>query len=375
MAVEVCEDFCRFFSCTHRKFNFYCYFCVIFENLESMNNDNIKCLNEYVQTVSHASSYWMVRTMGGVYYNDFIDNGFIAIGHNDILLKDIKDSLKSGKNAQNKLRGKVAALHPEIERPGHVASQLIRFCQDLKIGDIVLVPGRNSFRLSICRVKSAVYEDVNIVDENDKCPFFKRIDVQILKSTSRTALPPKAQLMFNSRHPISDISEYATYIDSTQFDFYNKDEETHIVFRIKTEKEVDVSTFYEIQQLFVLAEQFCKENDIDGCAKDVAMKVQMESPGWLHFISKKTGLLSALGLLVLFINGGGLEINDKDFHLGLKTDGLIKNASEFLDRKTDREMRNKIKDSLDSLQINTPEDFRKAMIELYKTQNANRKEY
>lgn len=39
------------------------------------------------------------------------------------------------------------------------------------------------------------------------------------------------------------------------------------------------------------------------------------------------------------------------------------------------EMRDKIKDSLDSLQINTPDDFQKAMIELYKTQNANRKAY
>lgn len=38
-------------------------------------------------------------------------------------------------------------------------------------------------------------------------------------------------------------------------------------------------------------------------------------------------------------------------------------------------MREKIKDSLDSLQINTPDDFKKAMIELYKTQNANRKDY
>lgn len=77
----------------------------------------------------------------------------------------------------------------------------------------------------------------------------------------------------------------------------------------------------------------------------------------------------------MLINGGGLEINKKDFQLKLKTDGIIKNVSDFLDRKADREMRAKIKDSLDSLQINTPDDFQKAMIELYKTQNENRKAY
>lgn len=79
--------------------------------------------------------------------------------------------------------------------------------------------------------------------------------------------------------------------------------------------------------------------------------------------------------MIMLINGGGLEINKKDFQLKLKTDGIIKNVSDFLDRKADREMRAKIKDSLDSLQINTPDDFQKAMIELYKTQNENRKAY
>ena len=108
---------------------------------------------------------------------------------------------------------------------------------------------------------------------------------------------------------------------------------------------------------------------------ECSMKVQMESPGLLHFISKKKNILSTVGILVLLINGGGLEFNNKDFQFKLKTDGIIKNVSEFLDRKTDREMRDKIKDSLDSLQINTPDDFQKAMIELYKTQNANRKAY
>lgn len=340
-----------------------------------MNNNDITVISNYVQKVSHSSSYWMVRTMGGDYYNDFINNRFIAVGHNDILLKDINNMLTNENTAMKNLRKIVANLHPDIKRPGHVASQLIRFCHEIKPGDIVVVPGHSSFNLSICRVKSTVYEEPDIIEDKGRCPFMKRINVDILKSTSRTALPPKAQLMFNSRHPISDISEYAAYIDSTQFDFYNKDDETHIVLRIKTESDVDVSTFYEIQQLFVLAEQFCKENNIECSAKDVSMKVQMESPGWLHFISKKTSVLSTVGLIILLINGGGLEINNKDFQLKLKTDGIIKNVSEFLDRKTDREMREKIKDSLDSLQINTPDDFKKAMIELYKTQNANRKDY
>lgn len=63
------------------------------------------------------------------------------------------------------------------------------------------------------------------------------------------------------------------------------------------------------------------------------------------------------------------------FHLDLSTDGIFKNISEYLDRRTDREMRESIKNSMDSLKIDTPSDFQKAMIELYQTQNENRKEY
>lgn len=90
-------------------------------------------------------------------------------------------------------------------------------------------------------------------------------------------------------------------------------------------------------------------------------------------------LLSALtfGALakLIFINGGGLKINYNGFNLDLSTDGLFKKYDEYMDRKVDRELRMSIKNSLDSLDIKTPEDYTKAVIELYKTQNANRNTY
>lgn len=165
------------------------------------------------------------------------------------------------------------------------------------------------------------------------------------------------------------------YIDNTCLDYYSKEDETHIVLRIKTADEVPAPTFYNINKILILAEQFCTDNDIDGKATDVIMKVQMESPGILRFISKKKNYLAIVGLIILFINGGGMKIDKGDFHLDLSTDGIFRNVSEYLDRKTDREIRESIKQSMDSLQIDTPEDFQKAMIQLYETQNANRKKY
>lgn len=336
---------------------------------------NIDILNEYVQTIENSAHYWMVRTMGGKYYHTFTDKHFIAIGHNDILLREIKGSYNDTRRNHPRLRDLVKGRYPDVPRPGHIASQLFRFCHNIKVGDIVVVPGHSSFEISVCKVTGEVYEDAEAEKGEDGCDFMKRIPVRILRRVKRNSLPYKAQLMFNSRHPISDITEYSMYIDNTCLDYYSKEDETHIVLRIKTADEVPAPTFYNINKILVLAEQFCADNDIDGKATDVIMKVQMESPGILRFISKKKNYLAIVGLIILFINGGGMKIDKGDFHLDLSTDGIFRNVSEYLDRKTDREIRESIKQSMDSLQIDTPEDFQKAMIQLYETQNANRKKY
>ncbi len=316
----------------------------------------------------------MVRTMGGAYYDDFIENKFIAIGHNEFLLHTIRELDVDYGKAFNELRNKVAEQHDDIERPGHVANQILRFCRELTIGDIVVLPSSSS-QLSICRIIGDVFEDAGAVNADGHCPFMKRRPIEILNTTSRYSLAPKAQLMFNSRHPISDISNYAMYIDDMVSDYYNKDGETHIALKINTENEVSASVFYNIQELFKITEDFCRENGIEGNSNDVSMKVQMESKGILHFISHNKSFLAILGLGILFINGGGLKIEYGNFNLDLSTDGVFKKYEEHMDRKVDRQIRQSIKQSLDSLEIKTPEDYKKAVIELYKTQNQNRDNY
>lgn len=94
----------------------------------------------------------------------------------------------------------------------------------------------------------------------------------------------------------------------------------------------------------------------------------MESPGFVHFISRNKNILFAVGFFILLVNGGGLKWGNFD----LSTPGLIQSCSDFLDRRTDRDMRNSMKEKLDSLQTDTPEDFQKAVIELLKVQNETR---
>lgn len=334
--------------------------------------DNIVSLNEYVQTVEHTNCYWMVRTMGGDYFDEFVQNGFIAIGYDEIPLREIRAINLEDGVAVSQLKRRVSELYDEAARPGHIVSQLLRFCKSIAIGDIVVLPGHASYSLAICRVTGDPYEDVNAIGE---CRFTKRIPIEVLRKTTRLSLPPKAQFMFNSRHPISDITPYAQYIDNTMLDFYNKNNETHIVLRINTDDDVSVSTFYAIEQLFQLTEGFCKEQGINGSSSEVVMKVQMESKGALHFISSNKAFLALVGLGILFINGGGLKISHGSFNLDLSTHGLFGNYNEYMDRRADRALLGSIKNSLDSLAIETPDDFQKAVIELYQKHNDAREKY
>lgn len=337
--------------------------------------NDIERINDYIINISNDIHYWMVRTMGGEYYHEFVEKEFIAIGYNEIKLDELNRINPDDHVAIYQLRNRIADIYQDPKRPGHIVSQLIRFCKHIHIGDVIVLPGPSSYEVSLCRVKGEVYEEKYLEDTNSECPFEKRIPIKVIRTTPRLTLSPKAQFMFNSRHPISNIDDYATYIDNSMMDYYEKGDETHVVLKIDTDEEVSASSFFDFYSLMSITENFCKENNITGTARETAMKVQMESKGLLHFISSNKHYLALLALGILFINGGGLKIHYGDLDIDLSTQGIFKSYSEYLDRKMDREMKESIKNSLDSLQIKTPKDFLKASIELYKVQSSKRKEY
>lgn len=96
----------------------------------------IEQLNDYVQKVQESTGYWMVRTMGGDYYEEFDKEGFVAIGYNEITRHEINKLDADWNKANVQLREKVKKLFPDVPRPGHIASQLLRFCRSIKPGDL-----------------------------------------------------------------------------------------------------------------------------------------------------------------------------------------------------------------------------------------------
>lgn len=324
--------------------------------------------NSFIEKISIPSlrNYWLVRTMGGDYFREFFEGKFIAIGYNKIALKDIKYVRTFGREAQRKLTEIIHSRYVDDKRvnPSYAASQLLKFATEIKIGDIVIVPGKSHNRqIAIGIIQNNMYETTPKESNTENvCSFIKRFDVKWIKQDHRDLLNPQMQLMFNSRHIVSNVNDYSEYIDSTTNDFYEKDDNTYLVLRVKTQNEISGGDFLFAGDIFQLVNEYFEETRTDIKAEDVVkIKACVQSPGDIIMFTKDNpGLVMfVIGALILLINGGGLKI--EKFGVDLSTPGLLKSISEFLDRRKDRKLQEAIQKKLESLEIENPEDLLNAI--------------
>nr|DAV70577.1 MAG TPA: hypothetical protein [Caudoviricetes sp.] len=345
-----------------------------------MSNFNFVNLFSDLKTLNQNTKYWMVRTMSGSYYRDFLRNGYIAVGYNDISL-DTLNSLPANDNlAKEQLKVTMKKLYETLRNISYPTSQLLRFTREIKCGDIVIIPSSGASHVAIGIVESDVYEDTNPdIDSEHKCKFYKRRDIKWKLSCRREKLPPALQLMFNSRHILSDVTNYAPYVDSVINNFYVKDNTMHMVLNIKTQKDVSFDDFFDLKAIDYLVDGFCKlyPQYADGINPDdrIVIKVQMESPGALRLAAKAFKRLFYFGLFTIAITGGGVEYTSKDgTKFKLHTDGLIGAISKYLDKEADRELVKSAARAVDSLKIEAPNDMQ-PVLELLKTKNEGREKF
>lgn len=315
----------------------------------------------------------MVRTMAGAYYADFIRQNYIAIGYNEISLQQLNNLPQSNKQAKEALRALFEDAYPENRSSGHPVSQLLRFAREVRIGDIVVIPSESAMHVAIGIITSEMYEVEELsFDAENRCQFKKRMRVDWKSFSRRKKLSPSLQMMFVSRHPISDVTSYAPYIDSQISDCYMKNEEMNLVLKISTRRDVDWDDFFKLKSLTALTEQFCMNYNLNLGDDPIHMKIQMESPGFLRLSSASTGKLLILGLIVVAISGGGIRC--ERIGLNMTTGGIpaiLEAISDFKDREADRRLVDAAANAMDSLKIQAPAD----LIEALKVRNEIRDNY
>lgn len=335
----------------------------------TMDNIKIEDLLQDVKSIKDETQYWLVRTMGGDYYTHYVEENFIAVGYNEITVDDLTHLPQKEKHARKMLQEMIVGRIGDIKKKGYIASQMIRFTRDMKIGDIVIVPAYSSYKVTFGIVRSEIYEETKNLHIEGRCPFAKRRTVEWIKTSLRYSLVPELQLMFNSRHIISEVNGYAPFIDNFLNDFYTKGDYTYLVLRVKQEEILSADDFTLINDLMELFNEYSKEYELGITSKDIGMKMCVQSPGDILAFAQSMGGIAAIGLIIMFIKGGTFKINCNQFHLETKVptigesfSQIVSSLNTFLNDRRRRSTIEKLERKLDNMEIETPS----AIIELMK---------
>lgn len=206
-----------------------------------------KILNFTVPKIKSNVHFWMIRTQGGHFYEEFISDSYVAFGWN---LIDRSSDLKS-----EELR-KDIKLQYDVEQAGRVINKCDMFINDMQENDLVLIPNRGMEEIAIALVGEYYEIDSKTIDDehgmlwkiknrnnilNDiKCPYKKRRKITVLKTVKGISINYHLYKTLRNYHSIDDIDEHAVYILSMLFDTFVFDNNLHITLNVGQTKDIEL---------------------------------------------------------------------------------------------------------------------------------------
>ena len=329
---------------------------------------DIKEIIDSLSIINNKINYWFIRTQGGDFYKTFLDNSYIAIGYDSINLSLIQKAAndKSGKKYLAEI---IKKQFPDESKPGYIGNQLIDFSYNIKKGDVIIIPSESSSKISIGEVlETPIYELKNSLGEND-CPYLKRKKIKWLKlNLTFNQIDPKLFSIKYSQRTITRIhEEFHPYIDRIISPIYIKNDNAHLAINVERNEDFPAyDVFKTWTELLDLTEEFGNEEQIVINKKDINLKINVQSPGTIEFITYSVVGIIVLAILVTALIGAEYESNSRPFRFKFKSDGLIKKVSDFLDKKKDREFKENLTHKLKEMVIK-PEE----LIEIIKSTNGN----
>jgi restriction system protein len=259
-------------------------------------------LVESITEIDSKRDYWFVRTDSGIYFETYVENGFIAIGWNEITVQDleiktpieVKAKIAKAKNIDTTLaRGKSQA--------SSIYNKLKRF-QGLKEGDLVIIPSSNSSRFAF-----GIIQDNNIYSDSEgklHCDHVKRRKISWIEVENVNDLDPIFYKIKNTRHAISSINSYDKYIDSVTEVIYKKDDYSFYVLDINTQQDINIKPLVSlVDNLQILLESINKEFSLNEDTDESSIKLNLQSPGKIIIKLKKGTSLILVAVVLALSNG------------------------------------------------------------------------
>ena len=333
-----------------------------------------------IPSVPENIHYWIIRTNGGDYYEDFTLHEYISISWDyvslSILYTKDDDEIKrlievyekmsttpedSDDESDGTTKGKITAILNKINR----------FVFEIDKGDIILIPSKNSDRIAIAEVIGDVYETENYVEsylqanpttEIVPCPYRKRRKIKILKTITKGQMDIYLAKGFNSQHALSSMDEYAPYINRTIYGIYSKGNELHTTLHAGHPNGLTLKELVEFSTLLEkTASSIAQQCEIPFNPS----QLNIHSPGLIELIGSLSGAGIVLSLLMFtvnnLINGGKLNISYKkddqtgktDFSVTSETPGISGNAQK--NKRIELKEKEELLELVNKLDVKTPE--------------------
>lgn len=261
------------------------------------------------------TKYWLVRADGGRYYNDFLLNNFIAISDDEITLDAINEFPQLNTEIGRTIEGYKSLYQEKYEdwnnqQIAHAASRTLKFIEEIKENDIVVVPSHRSTTFIVGIVVGDTYESTGTESEvpihYHTCPYLKRRKVHWIKEVPRSAISEKMYWILSSHQSILSLDEHAEYIDKLLAPIYIKNGFCYGALNVNKKKGVTSSEWLKLYNVI---------EDVKEDSSKIIVKSNVQSPGYIEILSELANLPKVVSIILLLSGGlfgkiklGGIEV-------------------------------------------------------------------
>lgn len=270
--------------------------------------------NVVIPDIPIETNFWLIRTKSGYFYDEFVNEKFVALGWNHIT----KSTSFDKKNVEI-LKDQIKERYGDL-RPGVAVNKCIRFIEEVKPGDYVLIPNVGGSKVTIGILGEYYEEDLDYIKElvaikkiengeseigKVKCPYRKRRHMEIVMTVSSKRLGYKILKGMSSYHGISDMNDYAIDILNCVYDCYTYKDNMMCSLNIAKKNPIKARELSKL--MYGVTELFCDLTDEDL----VSVTVNLNSPGKITVVLEngykylKKGAIPLLAIYLFVFGGSG----------------------------------------------------------------------
>lgn len=266
--------------------------------------------------------YWVVRAEGGVYYQNFIEGGLIAIGHLDELSvspseiddQASPDALKDRINKANQNKDR------SVRQVSVSANQALNFIFSMNPGDWVITVSESRLRFGLITGPAYLSHDPHVIyhdsEQNHKTvmDYKLRRPVSWGPTISRDDIPYGLQSTLRANQTVFNADKHLEAINHTLYPAFVWQEHLYLSIRIRTKEEIKNQSMVELLSYLNKIEFIGKQLDhvtienihslykayLSQSQASLTTKAQYHSPGdiWAKIQLQTKGLKGA-GVMIL----------------------------------------------------------------------------